>query len=114
MYTDFVSDEPLSIIRANECESQMQSLCTMRFRAVFNALEREPSLRDIANTINVARYQTPDGLPAKEVEEEDRQGREYSYRLARAVRELYRRTVSAQKQPISTETNVNETATDGA
>jgi hypothetical protein len=37
-YTDFVSDEPLEIIRANECESQVGSLSTKRFRRLWNEI----------------------------------------------------------------------------
>lgn len=40
MYTEFVSTEPLDVIRANECESQVGSLCTDRFRALWNEIER--------------------------------------------------------------------------
>src|SRR3972149_2234923 len=42
MYTDFVSDEPLDIIQANECEAQ-PGLATNRFRRLWNEIER---LRD--------------------------------------------------------------------
>lgn len=37
-YTDHVSDEPLDIIRANECESQLESICTNRFRRLWNEI----------------------------------------------------------------------------
>lgn len=40
IYTDAVSDEPLEIIRANECESHVGSLGTKRFRALWNEIER--------------------------------------------------------------------------
>lgn len=38
LYDDFVSDEPLDIIRANECESDLPSLCTKRFRRLWNEI----------------------------------------------------------------------------
>ena len=37
-YETFVSDEPLSIIRANECETDLTSLCTMRYRRLWNEI----------------------------------------------------------------------------
>lgn len=40
IYTSQVSDEPLDLIRSNECESQVGSLCTKRFRALWNEIER--------------------------------------------------------------------------
>lgn len=40
MYKDFVSTEPLDVIRANECENQLGSLCTARYRALWNEIER--------------------------------------------------------------------------
>lgn len=39
MYRDFVSDEPLDVIRANECENDVGSLVTKRFRTLYNAVE---------------------------------------------------------------------------
>lgn len=40
-YHDFVSDEPLNIIEANECStSDLNSLATKRFRRAFNEIER--------------------------------------------------------------------------
>jgi hypothetical protein len=48
MYVDHVSDEPLDIIRSNKCESQIGSLCTSRFRALWNAYERERARADKA------------------------------------------------------------------
>jgi hypothetical protein len=39
MYRDFVSDEPLAVIRANECENDIGSLATKRYRALWNAIE---------------------------------------------------------------------------
>jgi cell division protein FtsL len=38
MYVDYVSNEPLDIIEANECAYRTWQLTTQRFRAVFNAL----------------------------------------------------------------------------
>ena len=40
VYTDSVSTEPLDNIRSNECESDVGSLCTRRFRALWNEIER--------------------------------------------------------------------------
>lgn len=37
-YESDVSSEPLGIIRANECESNIGSLCTMRFRRLWNEI----------------------------------------------------------------------------
>lgn len=34
------SIEPLDVIRANECESQVGSLSTKRFRRLFNEIDR--------------------------------------------------------------------------
>lgn len=39
IYTHGVSDEPLEIIRANECDAQ-ENLATSRFRALWNEIER--------------------------------------------------------------------------
>ena len=38
-YTSDVSDEPLSVIQANECEYRLSTLATRRFRRVFNEIE---------------------------------------------------------------------------
>lgn len=40
IYTDFVSTEPLDIIRCNECEYRTETLVTKRFRAFWNEIER--------------------------------------------------------------------------
>lgn len=40
IYKDFISDEPLDIIRSNECDSQVGSLATARFRRLWNELEQ--------------------------------------------------------------------------
>ena len=45
-YPDFVSDEPLSIIFANECTADIASLCTKRFRRVANEYYSAVSQRD--------------------------------------------------------------------
>lgn len=47
-YTDFVSDEPLEIIRANECEYDPTTLSTKRFRALWNEIERLRALSHAA------------------------------------------------------------------
>jgi len=38
-YVDFVSDEPLDSIRANECEYRLHELSTQRFRRLWNEIE---------------------------------------------------------------------------
>lgn len=38
-YQSFVSDQPLDVIRANECESELSSLSTSRFRRLWNEIE---------------------------------------------------------------------------
>lgn len=41
MYKDFVSDEPLDVIRANECQHpRVDSVATTRFRRLFNEIEK--------------------------------------------------------------------------
>jgi len=40
IYTTFVSAEDLDLIRANECEYNVHSLSTQRFRALWNEIER--------------------------------------------------------------------------
>lgn len=61
IYTDNVSTEPLDIIRANECESQVGSLATSRFRAMWNEIAR---LR--AALATPARDQQSEPSPASE------------------------------------------------
>lgn len=46
IYTDFVSEEPLDVIRANECEYNVQGLVTKRFRAFWNEIERLRVIED--------------------------------------------------------------------
>jgi hypothetical protein len=46
------SDEPLEVIEANECKTQFGSLCTRRFRRVFNELA---ALRQQAVAVEAAR-----------------------------------------------------------
>lgn len=48
IYNQFVSDEPLHIIRVNECESDLTSLSTKRFRTLWNEIERLRAERDAA------------------------------------------------------------------
>lgn len=46
VYYNHLSPEPLDIIRANECDSRLESLTTHRFRTLWNEIER---LRSIIN-----------------------------------------------------------------
>lgn len=61
-----------------------------RVSRIDSAPAGEARRRDVANTINRARYASPlGGLPPRDIEAEDQQSQDYSYRLADAVLALF-------------------------
>lgn len=87
-------------------DGDLDDLERERFDALVKALEasalsgREPTRRDVANAINRARYAPRP--PLHDIEAEDRQTREYSYRLADAVIPLIAAPVAAPSAPAET------------
>jgi hypothetical protein len=62
-YTEFVSEEALEIIRNNECEAQIGSLATARFRRLWNAIENLREENAVLNALLKERQKVLDAIP---------------------------------------------------
>lgn len=58
-YTEHISTEPLDVIRCNECEYQVGSLGTARFRTLWNEIEHLVDVLKLVDRVYSTKAESP-------------------------------------------------------